>query len=115
LNGEHARFAPPLLLDLGGLGIRALSAWRSGYLALGGPTGDGGPFQLFRFARDGRVEPVSVDFTGFGPEGMFTPDSRDEVMVLSDDGTRLVNGTACKKLKDARERSFRGIWLKLPA
>jgi hypothetical protein len=115
LNGERARFAPPLRLDLGGLGIRALSVWRSRYLALGGPTGDGGPFKLFRFARDGRVEPVPVDFTGFGPEGMFTPDSRDEVMVLSDDGTRLVNGTACKKLKNPEERSFRGIWLKLPA
>jgi hypothetical protein len=60
---------------------------------------------------------VDFDFEGFGPEGFFTPDARDELLVLSDDGTQLVNGKACKRVKDHALKHFRGIWLRpaLPA
>ncbi|HEY8942624.1 MAG TPA: DUF3616 domain-containing protein [Polyangiaceae bacterium] len=114
LAGERVRFSEPFLLDLQGLGVRSLSTWGKRFLIIAGPSGDGGPFGLFRF--DGRtaVEPVpGLDFEGFGPEGFFTPESRDELMVLSDDGTRVMHGKACKKLKDTKLKSFRGVWLKL--
>jgi hypothetical protein len=55
-----------------------------------------------------------MDFRGYGPEGTFTADQRDEILVLSDDGTRVVGTKACKKLKDPSQKSFRGIWVKLP-
>jgi hypothetical protein len=115
LAGEKAQLSDPVRLDLGGLGVRALSFWHSRYLALGGPSGDGGPFQLFRFDGGMSAERVtSVDLEGFGAEGFFTPDARDEILVLSDDGTRLVNGRPCKKLKQPAEKSFRGVWVRLP-
>jgi len=115
LDGAPSRFSEPLLLDLGGLGVRALSVHRGQQLIVAGPTGDGGPFHLFRF--DGAAQATLVprlDFRGYGPEGMFTPEGRDEVLLLSDDGTRIIGVKACKKLKDTSQKSFRGIWVKLP-
>lgn len=115
LDGKRVRFSAPLLLDLRGLGVRSLSTWGRRFLILAGPSGDGGPFQLYRFDGRAAVEPVvGVGFEGFGPEGFFTPETREELMVLSDDGTRILHGKACKKLKDSALKSFRGIWVKLP-
>jgi hypothetical protein len=112
LEGERARLSDPALLDLGGLGVRALSSWRGSLLLVAGPSGDGGPFALFRFDGRSRVAPIGgIDLGGFGPEAFFTPESRDEILVLSDDGTRSVGGKACKKLKDSAQKSFRGVWL----
>ena len=89
LQGEKARLSEPMLLDLGGLGVRALSSWRQRLLLVAGPSGDGGPFRLFHFDAKGHVEPVSgVDFTGLGPEGFFYPESGDAVLGLRDDETR---------------------------
>jgi hypothetical protein len=115
VEGDKARLSGPIELDLGGLGVRALSFRRSSYLALGGPSDDGGPFHLFRFDAGMIAERVTgVTLEGFGAEALFTPESRDEILVLSDDGTRLVNGRACKKLKRAAEKSFRGVWVRMP-
>jgi hypothetical protein len=114
IEGKQARFSDPVLLDLGGLGIRALSRWKSTTLILAGPSGEGGPFKLFRLKAGGAVEPLAVDLSGFGAEAIFADDSRDEVLVLSDDGTREVAGKPCKKLKDSRKKSFRGVWVRVP-
>jgi hypothetical protein len=113
--GERAKFSAPLRLDLAGLGVRSLSSWGGNLLIVAGPTGDGGPFRLFRYDRKGKLDVIrDVDFTGFGPEGFFTPEARDELLVLSDDGTRVLHGKACKKLKDSALKSFRGVWMQLP-
>jgi hypothetical protein len=115
LAGRRARFAKPLRLDLQGLGVRSLSTWGSDLLIVAGPSGDGGPFRLFRYDRRDKLTVVpELDFTGFGPEGLFTPEARGELLVLSDDGTRVMHGKACKKLRDGRMKSFRGVWVKLP-
>jgi hypothetical protein len=113
LEGKNARFSDPMLLDLGGLGVRALSRWRSNTLILAGPSGDGGPFKLFRL-KGQRAELIPVDLTGFGAEAIFADDSRDEVLILSDDGTRQVAGRPCKKLKNPRQKGFRGVWVRIP-
>jgi hypothetical protein len=114
IEGKKAQFSEPLLLDLGGLGVRALSRWKSTTLILAGPSGDGGPFKLFRLKGASTAEPLAVDLSGIGAEAIFADDSRDEVLVLSDDGTREVAGKACKKLKDPRKKSFRGVWVSVP-
>lgn len=115
IRGERAKLSAPLELDLGGLGVRALSSWLGGYLIVAGPSGDGGPFRLFRSTEQATAVPVAgVDLEDFGAEGLFTPDSGDQVLVLSDDGTRLVEGRPCKKLKDPSKKSFRGVWVRLP-
>lgn len=115
LNGARARFASPRLMDLGGLGIRSLSSHRGSYLAVAGPAQKRGIFRLVRFDEQGPPRPVpGAEFEGFSPEGLFTPEGREEILVLSDDGTREVAGRACKKLSDQSQKRFRGLWMKLP-
>ena len=103
-----------MLLDLGGLGVRALSYWRSSTLILAGPSGDVGPFKLFRLRGATEVEPIAADLSGFQGEALFADDSRDEVLVFSDDGTRELFGKPCKKLKDPQQKSFRAVWVRIP-
>jgi hypothetical protein len=114
IRGEKAKLSDPVRLDLGGLGVRALSSWNAGYLIVAGPSGDGGPFKLFRGDEEGALAVPGVDLEGFGAEALFTPDTGDQVLVLSDDGTRLVEGRPCKKLRDPSKKSFRGVWVRLP-
>lgn len=113
MDGKAPRFGKPILLDLGGLGIRGLSWWHGTYLISGGPYADG-PSKLFTW--DGtseRPNQIDVDLRGLNPEGFFTPEDADEIMVLSDDGTQRVNGTRCKDLKRGEGlKRFRGVWIK---
>lgn len=114
--GGTPRFDAPHVLDLGGLGVRGLSSWRGQYLIIAGPGGNGGPFALYQWPGHGaptRIEDGSLE--GFGPEGFFSPPGGDGVMILSDDGTRLVDGVPCKRLSEPERKGFRGIWLRLPA
>jgi hypothetical protein len=114
IHGKSARFGEPQLLDLGGLGVRAFSRWRSVVLVLAGPTGEGGPFRLFRWDERGAPTKIDADLTGLGAEALFAHDARDEVLVLSDDGNREYGGKKCKKLKDPKQKRFRGLWVKVP-
>ena len=36
-----------------------------------------------------------------------------ELLVVSDDGTHLVNGVECKKLKDPMRKTFRAVSISL--
>jgi Protein of unknown function (DUF3616) len=114
VHGERPEFGDPLTLDLGGLGVRSLSYWRGRYLVVAGHHDSGGRSWLYTW--DGHSTPKRVqryDFTRFNPEGFFTPDDRDEVLVLSDDGNAAIDGKDCKKLKDPTRKQFRGVWLKV--
>jgi hypothetical protein len=113
--GGAPRFDAPHALNLNGLGVRGLSSWRGRYLIIAGPAGNGGPFALYQWPGHGdplRIEDRSLE--GFGAEGFFSPPGRDGVMILSDDGTRLVDGVPCKRLSEPGRKGFRGIWLHLP-
>ena len=115
VSGGRASFGDPLTLDLGGLGVRALSSWRKRYLIAAGSPGNDGTPRLFTWDGTATVRPVpALDLRDFNPEGFFTPDARDQVFVLSDDGTVPVEGVPCKDLDEAAHKSFRGAWLPLP-
>jgi hypothetical protein len=115
LEGRPARFDEPRLLDLGGLGIRALSSHRGRLVLIAGPALDKGRFRVASFDARGSVHFLpGIEFEGFSAEGMFTPESREEVLVLSDDGARVLGTKACKKLENPSEKRFRGLWLRLP-
>jgi hypothetical protein len=105
-----ARFGEPVLLDLGGLGVRAISFWRGRYLVVGGRHDEGGTARLFAWSGAGAAEPLAVDLAGYNPEGMFTPDERDQILLLSDDGTRPIDDVPCKDLRDPARKRFRGLW-----
>lgn len=115
-SGGKARLGAPIELDLGGLGVRSLSWWRGSYLIAAGPTAEGGPARLYRWAGPGSAPRVAAEsvFEGVNPEAFFTAEGNDEILVLSDDGAREIRGEPCKKLKGKKHKSFRGVWLKLP-
>jgi len=115
-SAGQAAFGAPIELDLGGLGVRALSWWHGSYLIAAGPTSEGGPARLYRWSGPGTAPRLAGEsvFEGANPEAFFTAEGNDEILVLSDDGAREIRGKPCKKLKGKKHKSFRGLWLKLP-
>jgi hypothetical protein len=115
IEGQPPRIGAPILLELAGLGVRSLSYWHGRYLVAAGDWGEGKTSRLFSW--DGSAEhavPLPNDFTHFNPEGFFTPEDRDQFMVLSDDGTEASGGDKCKDREDPSDRRFRGRWVTLP-
>jgi hypothetical protein len=114
VEGERARLGDPILLDLGGLGIRSLSRWRGRTLIAAGSFADGGSARLFTW--DGRGTPVPVsglDLEALNPEGFFSPEDREEILLLSDDGGVEIDGKECKRLEDPSHKRFRGRWVRV--
>lgn len=111
IAGQRAAIGAPVLLDLGGLGVRALSAWRGQVLVVAGPSGSEGTSRVFTWDQKASVAPVVVDLKDYNPEGVFSPESSDRVMLLSDDGAARIDGTECKRLKDGTQKRFRGLWI----
>ena len=112
LTDKPAQFGDPILLDLGGLGLRGMGSTRSGYYLIAGPASGEAESRLF-FWRGGEAVPErlsNVSFAGLNPEGMCFHDSDDhtDFLLLSDDGTRNLNGKDCKDLP-ASERQFRAV------
>jgi hypothetical protein len=111
LEGKRARFAEPRLIDLGGYGIRSIERWRDGYLIIGGSVDGKGKSRLYHWSgAAGQPELLrDVNFAGLNPEAITVIERGDgpELFVVSDDGTRKVNGVECKKLKDPMQKTFR--------
>lgn len=112
LEGAAPAFGTPILLDLGGLGVRGLSWWHGKYLIIGGPFAHG-PSRLFTWDGPGTQAVVSnLDLSEYNPEGFFTPEDSSEILLLSDDGTALLDGKECKSLKKhGPPKRFRGVWV----
>lgn len=118
VHGHPARFGEPVLLDLGGLGIRSLALRGDRYLIVAGSFESGGTSSLYEW-KPGEIKarPLTVSgLAGVNPEGIAIIPGADtrHLWVVSDDGTCLVNGIECKRLKDERLKSFRAFELELP-
>jgi len=114
IKGERARLGDPIRLDLGGRGVRSLSRWHGHALILAGPPAEQGTSLLFVW--DGRSDPVpnaAADLEDLNPEAFFSPEERDEILVLSDDGTLEIDGEECKRLENPARKRFRGRWVRL--
>lgn len=114
LRGKKARFGPPILLDLGGNGIRGLTSHEGLYLiAANDPEGDEHHPMIYRWqGDDSRPEPLgSLDLEELNPEAItvLTDHRGGKLLVLSDDGTRAIgpDHCPCKDLKDQSQRRFR--------
>jgi len=115
IQGQAARLGEPVLLDLGGLGVRSLSWWRGRYLIVAGHYADAMPSRLYGWDGQGTPEWLEgLEFQRLNPEGFFTPESLDRIMLLSDDGSVEIDGVECKRLKDPSRKRFRGLWIALP-
>jgi hypothetical protein len=117
INGKLARLGDPLLLDLGGRGIRDIVRWRNRYVIIAGAHDAAQNSKLFEWS-GGSASPrelPSVTFTNFNPEALIVyPDNAKPFQVLSDDGTVLINGVGCKTLANTNLRKFRAAWITLP-
>lgn len=112
VNGQAPRFGAPVLLDLGGNGVRAMFRHGDTYLIFSGSPLSGGEPRLYTW--DGRAAPTRLlcplpsDAT---PEAMTLVelDGAPSLLVLSDDGTRPVDGKPAKEHPDPLRRTFRGF------
>lgn len=113
ITGQLARFGDPILLDLGGLGIRDLGFWQGRYYILAGPYDQEKTFRLLVW-EGGADKPRQIkplNFRHLTPEALAFFPNRPDFLVLSDDGTRLIGGTPCKLEPDPARKKFHGVWV----
>jgi len=119
IAGHPARFDAPILLDLGGLGIRDMALYQGTYLIIAGSWHGGGPFRLYHWKGPGTpLEPLAVKhLQDYQPEAIiiYPQTGLREVQILSDDGTRLIDGVPGKLVPDRRLQGFRSFWVVEPA
>ena len=112
---ESARFGSPILLDLGGLGVRSLelSPESRSYWLVAGSAADGGEFRLYRWTRAATTEELDpARALSFGndrsPEALLLRPGSGELVVLLDEGDRKVGQEACKEAP-AADRGFSSV------
>jgi Protein of unknown function (DUF3616) len=115
VEGKHAAFGPAQLLDLGGLGIRSLGRWQSGYVISAGAADGGDAARMYLWSgQSDTVQAVALDLHDFNPEALVAFDGEPRVLLLSDDGTRRIGRERCKDLREPNDKQFRGRWASLP-
>ena len=114
IAGAAAKLGEPILLDLNGQGIRDIGFWHGKYLIISGSFDAEGISHLYLW-NGGKAKPEpmpTVDLEAFNPEAIVVyPNNPDSFQLLSDDGTQVVFGMACKRLPYSLERRFRGVWV----
>ena len=109
------KFAAPIELPLGGLGIRSIEYARNlrAYLIVAGPRGKGGKdgaFKLYKWAEGAAPVPLRIDIpSGLRPEALFALADGKTYQLLSDDGDEQIGGADCKDVEPAAKRKFRSI------
>lgn len=114
IDGNLPHFGEPVLLDLGGRGIRAMTLWRGNYLIAAGDYDHGLDSQIYRW--DGINEPTLIKLESGAvnnPEAFFASEKNNRVMLLNDQGSVLVAGKECKKLKETEQKFFTANWIEL--
>jgi hypothetical protein len=116
---SSAKLGEPIMLDLGGRGIRSIEYWNQYnlYLICAGAFDDSSNFCLYQWSGNLTENPEKIDFTfpkDFRPESiLFYPNQDDLLHILSDDGSLKRDGiNECKKLP-REQRYFRSIWVKV--
>jgi hypothetical protein len=119
VEGEAPRLGRTARLDVGGQGIRSLEYWpaENCFLAISGPFDDDGTFHFWRWSGKETEQPVLLPVAAVEshkPEAaVFFSDHPRDVWLLSDDGTRELDGEPCKEAP-RKQRRFRASWLRLP-
>jgi hypothetical protein len=118
LNGSRARFGDPILLDLGGRGVRDIDWVGTHYMIIAGPYDGKGHFHLYEWDGPG-AKPRKIPETHFrdmNPEALvvYPGAPANQFQILSDDGTRKLAAGECKQIKDPMQKWFRSFWVTLP-
>ena len=113
-SGATPRFGNRVQLNLGNLGIRSIdfAPTHGAYFIVAGPIGDVGKSALYRWSGVPVDAPVLLPNAVFGelnPEAVVAPAApRTDLLLLSDDGGRTIDGVECKKAPAAKRR-FRSL------
>ena len=113
-SGATPRFGNRVQLNLGNLGIRSIdfAPAHGAYFIVAGPIGDVGKSALYRWSGvpvDAPVLLPNAVFGGLNPEAVVAPPApRTDLLLLSDDGGRTIDGVECKKAPPAKRR-FRSL------
>jgi hypothetical protein len=119
-RGKAAKLGQPILLPLGGRGIRDILYFEAtgSYLIIAGPYDDTGDFKLYRWSGAVAAQPEPLDglnFEDMHPEALVSYlADKTAIQVISDDGGMPVAGKPCKDsgIPPAR-KSFRSVWVTL--
>jgi len=118
VTGSAAQLGEPMLLNLGGQGIRDIGFWHGKYLIIGGSYEAEGVSQVYLW-NGGSSQPQllrGIDLHDINPEAVVVyPDNPLSFQLLSDDGTQLMNGIPCKRLPNSMDKQFRGVWVTPPS
>jgi hypothetical protein len=115
-GSARAQLGHPILLALGGLGIRSIEYSESyhQYFIIAGPYAEAGDFKLYGWNGSSTDAPTVMDniqFTGLHPEAVVLyPEETNQIQVFSDDGGRTLQGMDCKDLPLTQQR-FRSLWV----
>lgn len=113
MDGQPPKFGDPILLNLGGLGLRDMEWTGHGYYLIGGSSGEQHEAARLFFWPGGTAAPQPIEevkFKGLTPEGICFQDiaGQTSFLVLSDDGNRKVDGEKQKELPEAQQQ-FRAV------
>jgi uncharacterized protein DUF3616 len=108
-HGARAKLGDPVMLKLGGLGVRDMVAWNDGFLIIAGDRGDrfepgAHPSRVFYWRPGTDPQDIGVDFGDLNPEAIMIMGQADKsgILILSDD----------KKYPRRSDKNvFRGVWL----
>lgn len=112
VQGERASVGVPVLLDLGGRGVRSLVQAGDHYVIVAGPVADAGDFAVYHWSGDPKAAPQrrAGIAPGFHAEAVLSlGDGR--LMLLSDDGATQAEAH-CGSAQKAAQR-FRALRLQL--
>lgn len=119
IEGEPAKLGDPIVVDLGGLGIRAIAFDKGRYVIVAGPFDGGEPLHAYLWHGGGqRPERIgNIDLAGFKAEAILLGEDAEGPYcdLISDDGSLMVGGIKAKRLKDPALKTFRMWRVGLPA
>lgn len=111
-RAEEPRFEGAYLLDLGGRGLRSMVRHNQGFILVAGPVDTETDFALFSWSGSRTSVPRMMRRLpgggGASPEGVAM--SRRGLVVVYDEGARLIDGEQCKHLS-ADQQSFTSVRL----
>jgi Protein of unknown function (DUF3616) len=114
IEGQPVQLGQPILLDLGGLGIRDMAQWQDEFVIIAGPYNNTGQFKLFTWTGGkSKPQPMAVpSLKGFNPEAaIIYPDKGLSAFeLLCDDSSRQKSFP--RVAKGQEKKRFRGIWVR---
>lgn len=112
IEGKAARCGDPVLLNLGGPGVRDLMLVGGRDLIIGGSLAGGGKCHLYSWAggTNAAQKIPEAKCKGANPEALLADPG--EFQILSDDGPRQSAGADGKLIPDPARKWFRSLWLR---